>query len=201
MFAITERLFLRPFWPEDAESLAAKIGVPEVCLNLAAPPYPYRVSDALAKVSIDWASWPLDVSCGIFLRTPDGPALAGGVALARQSDRADEAEIGYWLAREFWGRGIAVEAARPVVENAFVALRLQRLVAGPFIDNPASGRVLQKLGFRKTGDISICESVPRGCKVSSVDYELTREDWERTAFRADPRGPGRSGDVAALQAA
>ena len=201
MFAITERLFLRPLWPEDAESLAAKMGVPEVCLNLGSPPYPYGLADAQAKIARDWEAWPNNVSCGIFLRTAAGAEHIGGVGFSRHPDRSDETELGYWIAKEHWGRGIAFEAARPIVEHAFVAWRLPRLTAGHYIDNPASGRVLERLGFRKTGAISIYDSVPRGCKVSSVDYVLTREDWERTAFRADPHDACHTPDAAALQAA
>jgi RimJ/RimL family protein N-acetyltransferase len=57
------------------------------------------------------------------------------------------AELGYYVARSKWGTGIVTEAARAVVNHALHGLRLGFLTSGYFIDNPASGRVLDKLGF------------------------------------------------------
>jgi RimJ/RimL family protein N-acetyltransferase len=63
----------------------------------------------------------------------------------------DAAELGYYIHRQFWNRGIATEAARLVVDHGFRVFSLRRITAGHFQDNPASGRVLSKLGFAKTG--------------------------------------------------
>ena len=60
-------------------------------------------------------------------------------------------ELGYWLGRPYWGMGYATEAAAQVVAFAFRNLRAERVWAGWFFDNPASGRVLEKLGFRANG--------------------------------------------------
>jgi RimJ/RimL family protein N-acetyltransferase len=146
MFARTERLLLRPGWAEDAEALAHAIGNEAIVLNLAKVPWPYDVRDADAYLGRERGEGEADFL--IFLRTQGAPRLIGGVGLAR--DGADM-ELGYWIVPSCWGLGFATEAARAVVDIARDALRIDRLVSGHFVDNPASGRVLEKLGFVRTG--------------------------------------------------
>jgi RimJ/RimL family protein N-acetyltransferase len=58
-----------------------------------------------------------------------------------------EVELGYWISKNHWNRGYASEAGRQMLAIATAELKLTRLIAGHFIDNPASARVLEKLGF------------------------------------------------------
>jgi RimJ/RimL family protein N-acetyltransferase len=147
MFARTGRLLLRPGWREDAPALHAAIADEGIVRNLAQAPWPYTMADA--RAFLDRAR-PFDApACLVFLRTAGAPRLVGGVGLAPLATGAHE--LGYWIARPYWGRGIATEAARALIANARDTLRLKRLEAGHFLDNPASARVLAKLGFRPTG--------------------------------------------------
>jgi RimJ/RimL family protein N-acetyltransferase len=148
MFARTPRLLLRPGWREDAPQLMAAIADERIVCNLAQAPWPYALSDAEAFLTRERK--PHEASCLIFLRGEGAPRLIGGIGFGRMPDR-DEPEFGYWLARPHWGRGYATEAGRALIANARDSLRLERLNAGHFIDNPASGRVLTKLGFKPTG--------------------------------------------------
>jgi RimJ/RimL family protein N-acetyltransferase len=148
MFARTERLLLRPGWIEDAPALCAAIADERIVRNLATAPWPYSMTDAEAFLSLER---PADEAASLaFLRTDGAPRLVGGVGFGRTPD--GEIELGYWIARPFWGLGFATEAAGAVIANARDSLRHRRLVASHFIDNPASGRVLEKLGFRATGE-------------------------------------------------
>ncbi|UAK24231.1 GNAT family N-acetyltransferase [Sphingomonas nostoxanthinifaciens] len=142
MFAITERLLLRPGWAEDAPVLAAAIGEAAIARNLARVPYPYAESDAAAFLALPQE--PGRPRFLIFLR--DGATLIGGIALDGESE--GDANLGYWIARAYWGQGFATEAGRAVCALADASLRLPRLRASHSLDNPASGRVLGKLGFR-----------------------------------------------------
>jgi [ribosomal protein S5]-alanine N-acetyltransferase len=83
-----------------------------------------------------------------------------------------EAQLGYWLERAAWGRGHAFEAARAVARFAFEEVGLSRLRAGHAIDNPASGRVLAKLGFRPLDTVRRF-SRPRGEDILQRRYVLT----------------------------
>lgn len=167
MFMRSERLFLRPGWPEDWEELLGRVADEAVVKNLAKAPWPYTADDAR------WfASQPQDQRLPHFfitLPTSAEPArLIGCIGLAQDRDAV---ELGYWLGREHWGKGYASEAARAVI-NVARALGHKRLVAGHFIDNPASGRVLRKAGFRPTGQIHQRFSLARGTEVASIEHEL-----------------------------
>lgn len=148
MFARTERLLLRPGWREDAPALFQAIADETIVRNLAQAPWPYSFADAETFLTRERAH--AEPSCLIFLRTEGAPRLVGGTGFGRTPD--GDVELGYWIARPYWGLGFATEAARALIANARDTLRLKRLVAGHFLDNPASGRVLRKLGFRATGD-------------------------------------------------
>lgn len=150
MFARTERLLLRPGWAEDAPALAAAMGRQAVARNLARMPWPYRLADAEAFLAAAPAS-PADTSLLIFKRTDSAPVLIGVIGLARMADGT--VDLGYWIAPDHWGHGYATEAGRAVMDIARDSLRLRRVTAGHFVDNPASGRVLEKLGFRPTGAV------------------------------------------------
>lgn len=172
MFARTERLLLRPGWREDAPALAQAIGEEAVVRNLSRASWPYGVGEAER-----FLSQPADELLPrllIFERTVAEPRLVGGVGIDRNAD--GEAEMGYWIARPHWGRGLATEAGRAVVDMARRALRLPRLVAGHALDNPASGRVLAKLGFLPTGRIAPRDSAGRGGRMDCADFALDLGD-------------------------
>jgi RimJ/RimL family protein N-acetyltransferase len=158
MFARTERLLLRPGWSQDAPALYDAIRDERIVRNLATAPWPYRPEDAEAWLATERR--PSEPSLLIFRRTDAAPELIGAIGFGRRP--AGETELGYWIARRHWGRGYATEAGRALLAAARHGLRLKRLDAGHFLDNPASGRVLEKLGFRPTGTIVPHYSAGRG---------------------------------------
>ena len=83
-------------------------------------------------------------------------------------------DLGYWLDEKFWGRGLASEAAASVLHFALHVLGLVRLRSGHASDNPASGRVLEKLGFRLVGETTKW-SRPRGEEIVHRGYVIERE--------------------------
>ena len=167
MFTRTERLLLRPGWAEDAPALAAAIADERIVRNLATAPWPYRLRDAEAYLA--QPRHPLLPSFLIFERTDGEPRLIGSCGLGRRP--SGTVELGYWVARSFWGRGFATEASSALVEIAR-ALRLPRLQASHFIDNPASGRVLEKLGFQPLGITAPRMSCARGTEARARMFAL-----------------------------
>lgn len=162
MFARTPRLLLRPGFPEDAPALAMAIADETIARNLATVPWPYRVRDAEAFLACPRD--PVLPSLLIFERTKGPPQLVGACGLGRRPSGA--VELGYWIARAAWGRGFATEAAAAMIDIART-LRLARLEGSHFIDNPASGRVLEKLGFQATGMVAPRLSCARGTESPS----------------------------------
>lgn len=167
MFARTKRLTLRHLWPEDAPALAAAIGHEAVIRNLAHVPMPYTLADAQAFARVPRA--PDEPVFAILSHASGAPRLIGGIGLHPEGDGV---ELGYWLTPDAWGRGYATEAGRAVVAMARHALPLTRLRGWHFADNPASGRVLTKLGFRPTGERRVRTSRGRDAPVPSVGYAL-----------------------------
>ena len=161
----TARLRLRPLTPLDAEPLRAAIDDFEVARWLSAVPHPYTLDNALWFIGHvadgDEPVWVID----------DG-ALAGIMGLG--------AEFGYWIARDRWGRGYATEAGRAVLRWHFGAGPGDDVVAGHFVENAASARVLEKLGFQPTGlRTTPCQA--RGADMDSRAMRLTRAGWEAAA--------------------
>jgi RimJ/RimL family protein N-acetyltransferase len=170
MFARTSRLLLRPGWREDAPALAQAIGEESVVRNLARAPWPYSEADAEAYLGMERESRLPDFL--IFSRTRGAPRLIGGCGIARSEEGA--LELGYWISRPYWGLGFATEAAGAVVSIAR-ASGLENIVAGHFIDNAASGNVLRKVGFRKTGIIKPLFSAARGTTAPCEMYEMAAD--------------------------
>ena len=173
MFARTDRLLLRPGWAEDAPALAQAIGDEMIVRNLAVVPWPYSLRDAEAFLAAPRD--PLLPSLLIFERTDGAPRLVGSCGL--QLKPAGAIEMGYWVARADWNRGFATEAGEAVIDIART-LRLPGIEAAHFVDNPASGRVLEKLGFRDTGLTATRYSCGRGGEavVRLMNLQLTAED-------------------------
>ncbi len=146
MFARTERLLLRPGWVEDAPALTDAFAREDVVMKLATAPWPYAIDDAVAFLGGDRKAD--EANLLIFQRTMGAPRLIGGIGLAA---RGNDLELGYWIVPSHWGLGFATEAGHAVIAMARDTLRIDRLVSGHFVDNPASGRVLDKLGFASTG--------------------------------------------------
>lgn len=165
MFARTERLLLRPGWAEDAPALARAIGDEAVVRNLARAPWPYDEGHARAFL----AGW-TDGHPSRFLmvqRTASAPRIIGCIGMDRTE--SGDVELGYWVARPFWGLGFATEAGRHMIDLART-MGVKRLIASHFVDNPASGSVLRKLGFQPTGRRVDRASKGRGASAPTIEY-------------------------------
>ena len=162
----TERLVLRPPLPHDAEQIAARIGVKDVAWNLGSAPYPYQLSDAEDWVDRVPKGWVEDTAYVLVITHQDAGVI-GCVGLDLKP--MDVWEIGYWLAQDWWGQGFVTEAARAVMNWAEEDMDIQHFASGHFVDNPASGRVLLKLGFEPCGEVELFGRA-RGEKALAVRY-------------------------------
>jgi RimJ/RimL family protein N-acetyltransferase len=170
MFARTERLLLRPSWPEDAGELHQAIADEGIVRNLARAPWPYTAEDAVRSATQEHdAHFP---SFLMMLRTNGAPRLIGACGIGNLDG---EPELGYWIGRPYWGLGFATEASRAVIEIA-KTIGHKKLVASHFTDNPASGKVLRKLGFQSTGKTAQRHSNGRGIATTCALYERSLED-------------------------
>lgn len=143
-----ERCTLRPWREDDAAALARHANDREVWRNLRdAFPHPYTLEHAQKFLASARAQAPVR-----FLAIEIGGEAAGGIGITPLSDVYRRCgEIGYWLARSHWNRGIVTEAARAMTEYAFGPLDLVRVQTGVFAWNTASMRVLEKCGYEREG--------------------------------------------------
>lgn len=171
VFHRSERLLLRPVWPEDWQGVLSGIADEGVVRNLASAPWPYREQDARA-----FTAMPIDPLSPRFLITRARDAqVVGCIGIdpppAEDGENAGTIEVGYWIARPHWGQGYASEAGRAILSIART-LGYKRVIASHFLDNPASGKVLEKLGFVSTGRIVDRHSCGRGEKAPTAEYAL-----------------------------
>jgi RimJ/RimL family protein N-acetyltransferase len=175
-------LLLRPIWPEDWQALFAAIADEGVVRNLARAPWPYREQDAR-----DFAALPADPFFPRFLITRAVDAQVVGCTGLGPADNTAGAgappELGYWIARAHWGQGYATEAGAAVMAMATM-LGHRELVASHFLDNPASGKVLRKLGFEPTGRIEDRWSCGRGVHSPTVLYRRLLTAAQQPCARA-----------------
>jgi RimJ/RimL family protein N-acetyltransferase len=148
MRLVLKRCTIRAWRLNDAESLAKHANNRKVWLALRDLfPHPYTADDANKFLQNATAAEPTTNFC----IEVDGAAVGGiGIHLGRDVHR-HTAEIGYWLAEDFWGRGIVTEAVAAFTNFCFQNFSLRRMYAEPFANNPASARVLEKAGFTFEG--------------------------------------------------
>lgn len=181
----TARLLMRPLAPEDAPAIETHVGAWDVARMLAVVPFPYPPGLAAEFVRKARAgesharAWALDA-------TPSGGAPLIGVLTWRATTDAAGAptlRLGYWLGRPWWGFGYATEAASAAVDAAFADPARAFVEAGVYIDNSASQRVLEKLGFRFGAAVPHFNAA-RGADALHAMGRLDRADW---AARRLPR--------------
>lgn len=159
---LTPRLRLRAPLPRDVERLSALSSdglVARMTTRIPQPNPPQSLRDALAAMAMG----------GELVRVIDDGEAQGMCGIGPRG-------IGYWLGAPARGRGYATEAAAALLTHAFGPMRLREVTAGVFSDNPASLRVLTRLGFRRTGRSRVL-SVGRGREVDQIDLLLPRAAW------------------------
>lgn len=146
----TERLLLRAFTLADAPAVQDLAGAIEIASTTLRIPHPYEEGMAEAWIrSLDPVREEgTEIIFAITERETD--LLVGAMGLTLEPVHV-RAEMGYWIGKPFWGRGYASEAGRALLGFGFDRLGLNCIHAAHFTRNPASGRVLQKLGMRPEG--------------------------------------------------
>ena len=146
----SDRLILRPFTLADAPDIHRMVADRDIASTTLLIPHPYE--DGMAE---EWIGthqsqfeWGEQIIFAIVLRA-DGSLLGNITLRINQSD--EHGELGYWIGKPYWSMGYATEATQAVIRYGFEVLGLQRIFAGHFTRNPASGRVMQKAGMTYEG--------------------------------------------------
>jgi ribosomal-protein-alanine N-acetyltransferase len=174
MKIVCEGVVLRPWSVKDAERLVVIANNKNIADNLRDGfPHPYSLSDAHSWLN---AIIPINEPPRFFAIITEN-VLAGSIGIVTKEDiYRKNVEIGYFLAQEFWGKGIVTKAVKAATAYAFSIFDIVRVYAEPYADNPGSRRVLEKAGFR-------CEAVfknyviKNGIIKDSCIYSVLKEDF------------------------
>ena len=171
----TQRLTLRPFeWTDakDVQRLAGDRAVADTTLNV---PYPYEDGMAEKWIGTHQTKFEAGELANFAVVLRGSGELVGTIGLAIER-RFDRAELGYWIGATYWNRGYCTEAGQVLLAFGFGELNLNRVHASHLGRNPASGRVMEKLGMTREG---ICRQHVKkwDCYEDIVLYGMLKTEW------------------------
>lgn len=171
---VSERLLLRPFEIGDAATVQLLAGDERLSTTTLNVPHPY--ADGMAEQWIATHAQQYADGLGITLAITLGDCgtLIGAMSLIA-TPRHWRAELGYWIGVPYWNRGYCTEAVRLVLDFGFRELGYHRITARHLIGNPASGRVMEKAGMRKEGEL-VDEILKNGAFHTVVMFGLISPD-------------------------
>lgn len=172
----SKRLVLRPFNIDDAAVVQRLAGEREIADTTLSIPHPYE--DGMAE---QWISQHRDLfqagTNAVFaLEAGDSRDVIGAMGLTIDRN-FDKAELGYWIGRPHWNCGYATEAGQRMLEYGFRELQLNRIAARHLVRNPASGRVMRKLGMHYEGTLRQ-DTIKWGAYEDLAIYSILRSDWD-----------------------
>ena len=174
MILETDRLILRPWKEADAEECFRYASDPAVGPMAGWPPHADR--EETQRVIRDVLSVPENYA--VVWKETGLPVGSAGIALRGGLVRGEkEGELGYWVGKPYWGRGIAPEASRVLLQHAFEDLGLERVWCGYFEGNRKSEKVQRKVGFRHVRTDEDVDVPQLGEKRRLHVSCMTREEW------------------------
>jgi RimJ/RimL family protein N-acetyltransferase len=180
----TERLLLRPFVLADAKEVQRLAGDKAIADTTANIPYPYLNGMAEQWIATHQERFEAGELVNFAIVQRETNVLIGAISLMNLSTHHERGELGYWIGQPNWNKGYCTEAARAVLAYGFSVLELNR-IHGRFIKrNPASGRVMKKIGM-----------IPEGCLHAHdkkwgqfediVLYGVLKSHWQQMGYSAN----------------
>ena len=177
----TKRLILRGFQADDISVMREKLNNKKVTKETANIPYPFTTKEAEKRVDFITKGFENKTNYVFVITEKDHDELIGQIGL--HLDIANhKAEIGYWIAEANWGKGIATESLSAILKFGFEELKLNKIFATHFIDNPASGKVLIKNKMIKEAELKEHYQCEDGTFSNHNQYRLTKEEYNKITF-------------------
>lgn len=171
----SDRLALRPFDEQDAHQVQALAGDRNIADTTLRIPHPYLDGMAEAWIAEHAGQYANGTHAVFAIESKDEQCVVGAISLTLEL-AFRKAELGYWIGCPWWGRGFATEAAHRIVDFGFRQLKLNRIVARHLVRNPASGKVMQKLGMRHEGTLR--EDTVKWDRFEDLElYSILRREW------------------------
>jgi ribosomal-protein-alanine N-acetyltransferase len=172
----TKRLTLRPFVLDDAWDVERLAGMREIADTTLNIPHPYPVGAATRWIETHAPAWAAGTGVTYAIVETSNGKLAGVVSLMQIHREHRRAELGYWIAVDRWNKGFATEAGASILDFGFGTLGLHRIESTHFVRNPASGKVMQKLGMTQEG-VARDSAVKWDHFESLVRYAILEPEW------------------------
>lgn len=173
----TERLVLNQPVEEDLQAIVIHLNeTSEFAENTLTMPFPYSENDGRNWLKIIEKGFEEKNAYIFGVRLKNNLKLIGAVGLHLVAEH-NKAEIGYWLAKEFWNQGIISEAVEKVIHFGFKELQLNKIYASFYPHNPASGKIMQKCGMRKEGYLPQ-EILKNGRFLDLTRYSILKTDFQ-----------------------
>lgn len=175
----TKRLILRNYKKSDAKSLAENINDKTIWYFTARIPYPYTLKMAkdYIKKQLKKKKEKVKTEYVFAIELKDKKGVIGAVGLHHIDKLHKNAEIGYWLGKNYRKQGIISESVKAVIDFTFKKLRLNKLWGKSMVENEASNALFKKFGFRRVGILKE-ELIKKGRKKDAYYWELLRKDYK-----------------------
>lgn len=172
-----DKINLRHVRKADARSIY-KYASDEAISRFTHVPHPYKLEDAYDFIKLTRSERRRKIGYHFGLEDKETSQIIGMIGLMHVDHECGKGEVGYWLAKPFWGRGIMKEALLLALRFYFTELHLHRVYAHVFPENEVSMRLLEKVGFQREGLIR--EGFKqRGEYISVYMYSILEDDWAR----------------------
>lgn len=169
-----DTIIMRPVEEADIPTIAKLANNAKIANNTFVP-HPYSKDNAAEFVNNVRDSWENGTACVFAICDKDTNQFMGAMGI-HPEEAHNRAEVGYWLGEPHWGKGYATQALRLIVQFGFEQLGLNRIQAGHFTHNPASGRVMEKVGMQYEGTLRQALRHPKGYR-DECRYAILREDY------------------------
>jgi len=175
----TQRLILRRLKPDDAPhmvTLAGDYDVAKMTLNI---PHPYPADGASKFIKRSQYAWDAGERYGFAIVLKETDTFMGVIGIIPEYQHY-RAEVGYWIGKPYWGNGYVTEALKRVIQFGFETLDLNRIDAAHRSDNPASGRVMEKVGMIYEGTFRQV-TFRDGAYSDLKYYAILREEYDTSS--------------------
>ena len=172
----SERLRLRKPGLRDVDRILEYADNPKISEMTLSFPYPYHEEDAVSWLHTAYKGFQEGETYIFAICPKESDEFMGGISLNIKKEY-NRAELGFWLAEPYWGRGYMTEALRQVLRFGFHNLELHKIYAVHFTNNPASGRVMAKNGMVREAQLK--EHIRKDGRYRDlVQYRLTKMEYE-----------------------
>lgn len=174
----TDRLLIRGFELSDVPAVQELVDDIDIARSTLHIPHPYTLEMAEEWISAHKENFETGISIEFAIALKKTGEIIGAVGISSIDAEHEKAEIGYWIGKKYWNNGYCSEAAKRIVQYCFEELKLNRVYALHFSTNPASGKVMKKIGMKKEGVLR--QNIKKWDEfVDTPIYSILREEFEQ----------------------